>query len=108
MAYEDIKFLLPDVITENFDLDEDTASQLYDAALLIIKYYSGIDYIDSMIHELAAIFSKLASNKFEFSKELEQKIITNFDSAIETLRQYKFTGVLVSSVVPNVDETTGA
>lgn len=108
MAYEDIKFLLPDVMTENFDTDEDTASQLYDTALLIIKYYSGIDYIDSMIHELAAIFSKLASNKFEFSKELEQKIVINFDSAIEILRQYKFTGVLVSSVVPNVVETVSA
>jgi hypothetical protein len=99
MELETIKYLLPDNILEEYEYDLAEFDGIAAATLILIKHYSGIDYVDTMINEFVDVFLHLSNKRMNLEKEQSERIEMNYTSALERLNKYRFANLSVSEVI---------
>lgn len=99
MELETIRYLLPDNILEEYENDLEDFNAIASATLVLIKHYSGIDYVDTMINEFVDLFLHLTNKRMNLEKEQSERFELNYNSAIERLNKYRFANLSVSEVI---------
>ena len=99
MELETIRYLLPDNILEEYENDLEDFNAISAATLVLIKHYSGIDYVDTMINEFVDVFLHLSSKRMNLEKEQSERIEMNYTAALDRLNKYRFANLSVSEVI---------